>query len=173
VTLSDDLGLRLLTIAASLPMDGPEYDRFLHALADYVQAIRMETLGRVREWAHARKKEMESRRPQGQHPSWDPSHWQQVITMIDLLAEGENQMTELFCFGTALGLLKSGCKVARDGWNGKGMFLIHMPARNIPLANDEVVSVLPHILMKTVQGSYVPWLASQTDLLSTDWRLVQ
>lgn len=172
MTLSDALGLKLLTIAASLPMSGPDYDNFLHALADYVQAVRLETLGQLRVWAQARKKEMESKRPEGQHPSWDPSHWQQVLSMIDLLAQGENPMTELFCFGTALGLIKSGCKVARDGWNGKGMWIELQPTITIPGQDGTLHTILPFIMMRTVKGEWVPWLASQTDILATDWVLV-
>lgn len=83
-------------------------------------------------------------------------------------------MTELFCFGTALGLLKSGCKVARDGWNGKGMWLL------LQVPDEHSKMTLPYIYIEYPvghpaypNGSRVPWLASQTDLLATDWRLVQ
>jgi hypothetical protein len=31
---------------------------------------------------------------------------------------------------------------------------------------------LPDIYMSTAQGDLVPWLASQTDVLSTDWDVV-
>lgn len=81
-------------------------------------------------------------------------------------------------FGQALEILKSGGKVARSGWNGKGMFLYHVPANAYP-AQTEVAkkewgenSLVPYgayIAMKTVQGNVVPWLASQTDVLAEDW----
>lgn len=29
---------------------------------------------------------------------------------------------------------------------------------------------LPYIFMSTAQGDLVPWLASQTDILATDWQ---
>ena len=51
----------------------------------------------------------------------------------------------------------------RKGWNGKGMFI------GLQRPTDLSKMTLPYIFMHTVQGDYVPWLASQTDMLSTDW----
>lgn len=79
-------------------------------------------------------------------------------------------------FGQALELLKQGKKVARQGWNGKGMFLYYVPAKSYPasteIAKEEfgaTVEYGAYIAMKTVQGNVVPWLASQTDVLANDW----
>lgn len=69
-------------------------------------------------------------------------------------------------FGWALQELKAGSKVMREGWNGKGMWL----ALQVPDANSKMQ--LPYIYMKTADGKLVPWLASQTDMLSTDWEPV-
>jgi hypothetical protein len=66
-------------------------------------------------------------------------------------------------FAAALYLLRQGSKVRRQGWNGKGMWL----ALQLPDANSKMT--LPYIYMKTACGNLVPWLASQTDLLSFDW----
>lgn len=84
-------------------------------------------------------------------------------------------------FGWALWNLKNGKRLQRAGWNGKGMFLYYVPAGEYP-ARTEVakkewgenglVPYQPYIAMKTVQGSVVPWLASQTDMLADDWQLV-
>ncbi len=95
-------------------------------------------------------------------------------------------------FGEALELLKAGKKVARKGWNGKGMYLylVHGTAvdkeslRNeasLHLHNDEmamhgtgVAEFLAHIDMRTANGDVcVGWLASQTDMLSEDWLEVE
>jgi hypothetical protein len=80
-------------------------------------------------------------------------------------------------FGDALRLLKAGMKVARDGWNGKNMWLILIPAdkwsTSICPSHVDNAHRLPWIGMKTVDGGLVPWLASQTDLLSEDWIIVQ
>lgn len=66
-------------------------------------------------------------------------------------------------FGEALEHLKSGNKVTRPGWNGKGMWLkLQEPDENSKMT-------LPYIYMSTVTGDLVPWLASQTDILAEDW----
>ena len=71
-------------------------------------------------------------------------------------------------FGQALEALKKGKKVTREGWNGKGMYLQYVPAKDF-----EFSEMLPFIAMKTVQNSFVPWLASQTDLLAEDWMILE
>lgn len=53
------------------------------------------------------------------------------------------------------------------GWNGKNMWL----ALQVPDAHSKMS--LPYIYMSTAQGDLVPWLASQTDVLATDWDVVQ
>ncbi len=66
-------------------------------------------------------------------------------------------------FSQALASLKSGGRVARAGWNGKGMWLeLQTPDQNSKMS-------LPYIWMKTADDKLVPWLASQTDILSDDW----
>lgn len=79
-----------------------------------------------------------------------------------------------FDFGTAIAFMRRGIRVQRAGWNGKGMWL-----RYVDLYNDKEFSLreapeargtwLPFIAMKTVDNGLVPWLASQTDILATDW----
>lgn len=86
-------------------------------------------------------------------------------------------------FGSALNALKSHMRVARSGWNGKGMFLYLVPEnRYAPTtaagrelaegSDDGLVAYGAYIAMKTAQGNVVPWLASQTDVLAADWELV-
>lgn len=69
-------------------------------------------------------------------------------------------------FGFALRELKSGKAVSRSGWNGKGMWL----KLQTPDTNSKMT--LPYIYMKTADDKLVPWLASQTDILATDWDTV-
>lgn len=86
-------------------------------------------------------------------------------------------------FGSAIELLKAGKKVARSGWNGKGMFLYYVPDNKYPAARntlntldgvfeDNLVPYGAYIAMKTAQNNVVPWLASQTDVLAEDWVIV-
>ena len=69
-------------------------------------------------------------------------------------------------FGEAISELKKGNKVTRKGWNGKNMWL----GLQIPDANSKMT--LPYIYMKTADNNQVPWLASQTDMLSEDWEVI-
>lgn len=81
-----------------------------------------------------------------------------------------------FGFGAHLAALRAGKRVARAGWNGKGMFLqLINPGEYsvaVPIVEGEVVPLLPWIGMKTAGGEFVPWLASQTDMLADDWAVV-
>jgi|SRR6185312_827352 len=70
-------------------------------------------------------------------------------------------------FGWALDQLEDGYKVRRRNWNGKGMWI----AIQRPDAYSKMS--LPYIYMQTAQGDLVPWLASQSDLLTWDWELVE
>ena len=73
----------------------------------------------------------------------------------------------MMTFGAAIEVMKFGKRVTRAGWNGRGMWL----ALQIPDENSKMS--LPYIYMSTVQGDLVPWLASQTDMLSEDWEVVE
>ena len=77
-------------------------------------------------------------------------------------------------FGAALALLKSGAKLRRSGWNGKGIF--------IELQRPDAYSKMthPYVFIDTTglqsdnpdaPRDRVPWLASQTDMLAEDWEL--
>ncbi len=75
-------------------------------------------------------------------------------------------------FGQALEELKNGGKVARAGWNGKGIFI----ELQRPDANSKMTH--PYIYINTTglqtdnqyaPKNLVPWLASQTDMLAEDW----
>ena len=73
----------------------------------------------------------------------------------------------MFNFSMALDQIKDGKKLTRKNWNGPGQFLqLQTPDENSKMT-------LPYISIHTVQGDLVPWLASQTDILSNDWMLVE
>ena len=89
-------------------------------------------------------------------------------------------------FGLAVEALKAGQRVARAGWNGKGMWITYSPGSVVPAErfwaqrNKEYAeqtggcaSVLPCLTMKTATGEILMgWLASQSDMLSDDWEIV-
>ncbi len=96
-------------------------------------------------------------------------------------------------FGAAIEALKGGQRVARAGWNGKGMFLFlnrgsaafddsepsrvpaidGVPSGLFDNGDAGTVTRLPNINMRSASGSTVTgWLASQTDILAEDWEIL-
>jgi hypothetical protein len=94
-------------------------------------------------------------------------------------------MTQNLNFGQAIEALKQGKRVARQGWNGKNMFLFLLPAGIVPVkaihdpalreviekeVGGETFEALGSIRMFTADKKILTgWLASQTDMLSEDW----
>lgn len=77
-------------------------------------------------------------------------------------------------FGDALSLLKRGTKVARAGWNGKGMWLeLQVPDANSKMTLPYAFLCYPTDSISSTPGARVPWLASQTDMLAEDWGVVE
>lgn len=78
----------------------------------------------------------------------------------DIVMDGPNH---LGAFEDALSAMKHGLRVARRGWNGRGMavWLVHRATGGL----------LPYLVMRTAKREFVPWLASQTDLLADDWEV--
>ncbi len=94
-------------------------------------------------------------------------------------------------FGLAIEALKKGFKVARLGWNGKGMWIALMPELKLPpnssqelgprvndrtakhIGIDTPLDSQPYIAMWTAQSKWQPgWLPNQADLLADDWIVV-
>jgi hypothetical protein len=78
-------------------------------------------------------------------------------------------------FAGALIALKSGERVSRVGWNGKGMWLtlIH-PGNAMHVSSAGGFEMQPCIGMKTAQNTMQPgWLASQNDMLAEDWEVLE
>lgn len=87
-------------------------------------------------------------------------------------------------FSDALTACKVGSKIARAGWNGSSMYVVLQDgypdgipinmntaiATGIPIGT--VCKFLPYLMMFTATKEFVPWLASQTDILSEDWSIV-
>jgi hypothetical protein len=69
-------------------------------------------------------------------------------------------------FGEAIYYLKTGYRVTREGWNGKGQFL------ELQAPDAHAKMTLPYIYITTVTGDRVPWLASQSDMLAEDWKVI-
>ncbi len=87
--------------------------------------------------------------------------------------------TGLTC-GLAIDACKLGSKIARDGWNGKNMFVYYVPALKLktvtPVAKKEFgveVEYNAYLVLKTVSGTVSTWVPSINDVLATDWCIVE
>lgn len=78
----------------------------------------------------------------------------------------KKQSIQKVSFEYAIQSLKEGAKVARLGWSGKNMHI----ALQKPTKTSKMT--LPYIYISTATGDLVPWLSSQTDILSDDWYIV-
>ena len=88
-------------------------------------------------------------------------------------------------FGLAIETAKKGKKIARAGWNGKGMWVIYRTgypdgipcnkntADAVGIPEGTLFKVRPYLQMKCVDDSFQMWLASQSDILADDWYIVE
>lgn len=86
----------------------------------------------------------------------------------------DNRPSQDMSFGQAIEALKRGERVARAGWNGKGMWLMLVPANLADAVAFQYAALdaLPWIGMKTDDEKFVPWLASQAEMLAEDWFII-
>jgi len=82
-------------------------------------------------------------------------------------------------FGQAVEALKDGKKVARAGWNGKGMFVYYVPANSYPAQTEiaketfgQMVQYNPYFAIRNVNGTVSTWVPSVNDCLAEDWEEV-
>ena len=99
--------------------------------------------------------------------------WEIAVVGNSKLLEGI--IIKTFTFGEAIRLLKQGERVRRQGWNGKGIFL------ELQVPDEHSKMTHPYIYIDTTglktdnqfaPKDRVPWLASQTDMLASDYVLV-
>lgn len=85
-------------------------------------------------------------------------------------------------FGLAVEALKKGAKIARAGWNGKGMFVYFVPAASYPVqtgaakshfGEGSMVPYNAYMALKGVDDTVSTWAPSGSDALADDWQLVE
>ena len=88
-------------------------------------------------------------------------------------------------FGVALECVKQGLKIARKGWNGKGLFVVYQKAypEGIPcnkqtaeawgMNEGDLFKCEPYLQINTVDGSHAMWVPSIRDCLAEDWVIVK
>lgn len=149
------------------------------------QKIMMNHDEMAEEYIQAREKQKRA-----DNPEWDGTTFtrgdMETCYVCGAMDSEVLRVGETGTFGQAIAALKRGWKVAREGWNGKGMWLwlkqetmvksewCHDPAlKEIADKNGGEIHALGTICMKTADNKILTgWLASQTDVLSNDWVLV-
>lgn len=84
-------------------------------------------------------------------------------------------------FGQALDAIKAGKRIARTGWNGKGMFVYLVPPASYPVqtgaakahfGEGAMVPYNAYMAIKNVDGTVSTWVPSVNDCLAADWGIV-
>lgn len=84
-------------------------------------------------------------------------------------------------FGQALDAIKAGKRIARTGWNGRGMFVYLVPPASYPVqtgaakAHFGAGAMVPYnayMAIKNVDGTVSTWVPSVNDCLAVDWGVV-
>ena len=109
------------------------------------------------------------------YTSWSPKD---VFESSYRDIDGDSQS---LTFGDALHMLKLGKKVARSGWNGKGMFVFLVNGSKFNVNRPPLLGIFPegteinyrpHIDIKNVDGSISTWVPSIGDVMAEDWATV-
>lgn len=83
--------------------------------------------------------------------------------------------------GEAVSAMKSGSRVARAGWNGKGMFAYYVPAASYPVqtgaakaffGEGSMVPYNAYLALKGADDTVSTWAPSGSDALAEDWEVV-
>jgi len=109
------------------------------------------------------------------YESWSPKEvFEEAYRRIDNLT-----------FGLAIEALKKGCKVARQGWNGKGMFVVYQKGYPQGISCNKQTAVAwgmnegdlfrcePYLQIRMVNGSHAMWVPSINDCLAEDWMVIE
>lgn len=108
----------------------------------------------------------------GGYISWSPD---------DVFERSYSPVPVGMTFGQALTALKSGQRIARTGWNGKGMFVYLVPAASYPVqtgaakahfGEGAMVPYNPYFAIKNVDETVSTWVPSVNDCLAGDWGVV-
>lgn len=82
-------------------------------------------------------------------------------------------------FGKAIELLKKGKRLQRKGWNGKGQYIELATNISYVNASQEIINVNHDaignkaIAFVGTSGVQLGWLASQSDMLAEDWKVME
>ena len=80
-------------------------------------------------------------------------------------------------FGEAISAAKSGKRIQREGWNGKAQYIELATCSSYKDTNGEIVNCNHEAIGNQAfafvgtSGVQIGWLASQSDMLATDWKV--
>lgn len=109
------------------------------------------------------------------YESWSPAD----------VFEAAYRRTDGMNFGLALEAAKLGHRIARRGWNGKNMSVAYQKgypdgipcnentARAWGMEVGELFKCRPYLQLRCADGSFQMWVASQSDILTDDWYIVE
>ena len=92
-------------------------------------------------------------------------------------------VSDYFNFGWAIEAAKSGAKISRQGWNGKGMFVVYQKGYPQGIASNKQTAQAwgmkegdlfrcePYLQIQMVNGSHSMWVPSVNDVLAEDWTI--
>ena len=104
--------------------------------------------------------------------SWSPK---------DVFERAYHEVGQGLSFGDALKALKAGRRVARAGWNGKGMFVYFVPPASYPVqtgaakahfGEGAMVPYNAYMAIKNVNETVSTWVPSVNDCLAEDWEIL-
>lgn len=82
-----------------------------------------------------------------------------IENIIDECERGHN-------FPTAVEFLKRNNKMTRTGWSGSGLYVeLQMPDEHSKMS-------LPYLFLHTSEGDLVPWVPGHSDIMASDWAVV-
>lgn len=98
--------------------------------------------------------------------------------------EKAHRLCSAMPFGYAVEAMKLGYKVARAGWNGKGMFVVYQKgypdgipvnkqtAKAYGVEEGTLMKFRPYMQLKTAQNDCAMWSPSGSDALADDWQII-
>lgn len=85
-------------------------------------------------------------------------------------------------YSQALNLAKEGKLIARQNWNGRGMFVFLVPGSTFKVNRAPLLGIFPegteikyrpHLDMKYADGTVGVWVASHSDMIENDWFVLE
>ena len=158
-------------IINAIPMTRGEYNAYRGWTIPENETNKQDDEGFMVEDLGARNKNRENH---DYYISWSPKeNFEPAYRLLDNLT-----------FGLAIEAMKKGHRVARAGWNGKGMFVVMQKgypqgiycnaqtAAAFGMKEGELFKCRPYLQLRCADGSHQMWQPSVSDCLEEDWFII-